>query len=59
MRKVKTGIADNSYIVIEEGIEVGEEVVSGSYRAITRQLKHDMTVTIKKPGDEKKDDKKS
>lgn len=58
MRKVKTGIADNSHIVIEEGIEIGEEVVSGSYRAITRQLKHDMAVTIKKSGDEKKDEEK-
>ena len=47
MREVKTGIADNTYIVIEEGIKVGEKVVSGSYRAITRQLNHDMEVKIK------------
>jgi len=60
MREVKTGIADNSYIVIEEGIDVGEKVVSGNYRAITRQLKHDMAVTTKKPGDDKKsEDKKN
>ena len=49
MREVKTGIADNTYIVIEEGIKVGEKVVSGSYRAITRQLNHDMEVKIKNP----------
>ncbi len=55
MREVKTGIADNSYIIIEEGIEPGEEIVSGSYRAITRQLKHDVSVTVKKPGRDKKE----
>lgn len=55
MREVKTGIADNSYIVIEEGIEPGEEIVSGSYRAITRQLKHDIAVTVKKSGKDKKE----
>lgn len=53
MREVETGITDNSYIVIKEGVAVGEKVVSGSYRAITRQLKHDMAVTVKKPGDKK------
>ncbi len=47
MREVKTGIADNTFIVIEDGIMVGEKVVSGSYRAITRQLNHDMEVKIK------------
>ena len=59
MREVKTGIADNAYIVIEEGIEVGEEVVSGSYRAITRQLKHEMAITIKKADQKKSDEEKS
>lgn len=54
MREVKTGIADNSYIVIEEGIEPGEEIVSGSYRAITRQLKHGISVTVKQPEKDQK-----
>ncbi len=58
MREVKTGIADNSYIVIEEGLEPGEEVVSGSYRAITRQLKHDVAVTVKKPGKDNRENQK-
>ncbi len=53
MREVKTGIADNTYIVIEEGVKVGEKVISGSYRAITRQLNHDMAVKIKEPGKDK------
>jgi HlyD family secretion protein len=59
LRKVKTGITDNSYIVVEEGVSDGETVVSGSYRAITRQLKHDVAVTTKKAGAKKdsEDDK--
>ncbi len=47
MRKVETGIADNSHIVIDSGINEGEEVVSGSYQAIARLLKHESTVTVK------------
>jgi HlyD family secretion protein len=58
MRKVKTGIADNTYIVIEEGISPGEEVVSGSYRAITRDLAHDKLVTLKSMDKGKKSDEK-
>jgi HlyD family secretion protein len=54
MREVKTGIADNAYIVIEEGIEPGEQVVSGSYRAITRQLKHEIAISEKKADNKKK-----
>ncbi|MDA1068302.1 MAG: efflux RND transporter periplasmic adaptor subunit [Verrucomicrobia bacterium] len=54
MREVKTGIADNAYIVIEEGIEPGEQVVSGSYRAITRQLKHEIAISEKKAENKKK-----
>lgn len=37
--KVKTGIQDNNYIEIKEGIKVGEEVISGPYSAIAKQLK--------------------
>ncbi|MCZ6671818.1 MAG: efflux RND transporter periplasmic adaptor subunit [Verrucomicrobia bacterium] len=60
MREVKTGIADNTYIVIEEGVKDGEQVVSGSYRAITRDLEHDKAVTVKKDNKgEDSDDKKS
>lgn len=37
--KVKTGIQDNDYIEIKEGLKDGEEVISGPYAAITKQLK--------------------
>ncbi|MEI8032217.1 MAG: efflux RND transporter periplasmic adaptor subunit [Chlorobiaceae bacterium] len=38
-RPVKTGTTDNTHIIITEGLKAGEEVVSGSYSAITSQLK--------------------
>ncbi len=37
---VKTGISDDNYIQITKGLDGGETVVSGSYRAISREL-HD------------------
>ncbi len=39
MKKVETGIADNAYMHIKSGLKEGEEVVSGPYRAISRELK--------------------
>jgi HlyD family secretion protein len=38
-RAVKTGTTDNTHIIVTEGLKKGEEVVSGSYTAITSQLK--------------------
>lgn len=38
-REVKTGIQDNNYIQITEGLKKGEEVVAGPYRAVSRNLK--------------------
>ena len=35
---VKLGINDDSYYEITEGVKEGEEVVSGSFRAISREL---------------------
>jgi HlyD family secretion protein len=56
MEKVETGIADNTYIEVKSGIKAGDEVVSGSYAAISRKLKDDMVVQIEKP--KKEDEKK-
>jgi HlyD family secretion protein len=39
MRQVKTGIQDNQFIEISEGLEEGEEVVTGPYNAVSRLLK--------------------
>jgi HlyD family secretion protein len=48
-RAVETGIADNSSIEVKSGLKAGEEVVSGSYAAISRRLKDGSKVMIEKP----------
>ena len=49
MQKVETGIADNTHIEVKSGVKAGEEVVSGSYAAISRKLKDGAKITIEKP----------
>jgi HlyD family secretion protein len=49
LQKVETGIADNSDIEIKSGLKAGDEVVSGSYAAISRLLKDGSAVKIEKP----------
>jgi HlyD family secretion protein len=46
MVKVKTGISDDNYIEIIEGLQGGEEVISGPYRAISKELEDGKTVTV-------------
>ncbi|MEN8203298.1 MAG: efflux RND transporter periplasmic adaptor subunit [Bacteroidota bacterium] len=46
MKKVKTGIQDNNYIEITEGLEEEEEVIIAPYSALSRQLKNDMEVEV-------------
>jgi HlyD family secretion protein len=48
-RQVKTGIQSDELIEILEGLAEGEEIVSGSYRAISKDLANGATVTIGKP----------
>jgi HlyD family secretion protein len=49
LQKVETGIADNSMIEVKSGVKSGDEVVSGSYAAISRLLKDGSKVRIEKP----------
>jgi HlyD family secretion protein len=49
VQNVEVGIADNTHIEIKSGVKSGDEVVAGSYAAISRQLKDDMKVMIAKP----------
>jgi|SoimicMinimDraft_3_1059731.scaffolds.fasta_scaffold13174_2 HlyD family secretion protein len=53
-KQVTTGIQSNDTIEIKSGVAEGEQVVSGSYRAISRDLGNDMAVKIAKPGEGKK-----
>ena len=48
MVKVTTGIADDTSMEIKTGINVGDEVISGSYSAISRKLKDGAKVVIDK-----------
>ena len=49
MVPVTTGIADNNYVEVRSGIKDGDEVVSGSYTAISKELKDGKRVEIEKP----------
>jgi HlyD family secretion protein len=51
MQKVETGIADNTYIEIKSGVKPGDEVVSGSYTAISRRLKDGAKVALETEND--------
>lgn len=48
-RVVETGILDHTHIQIVSGLKDGEEVVSGSYGAITRDLKDGSRIKIQEP----------
>jgi HlyD family secretion protein len=53
-RQVKTGIQSDELIEIVDGLREGDEVVSGSYRAISKDLENGAVVRI---NNEKKPDK--
>ena len=48
MRPVEIGIADNTYLEVKSGVQPGEQVVSGPYRAISRLLKDGAKVMLEK-----------
>jgi len=56
--KVKTGIQDNNYIQILEGVEEDDEIITAPYNAISKKLKTDAVVEVVDMKDLFKDDKK-
>ena len=46
---VKRGVADDSYVEITEGLTEGQQVVSGSYKAINRELEDGSKIRIEEP----------
>lgn len=46
-RQVKTGIQSNTHIEILTGLAEGDEIVTGSYRAISKDLQHGVKVMVK------------
>ncbi len=49
MAPVKRGISDDSFVEITEGLQEGQEVVSGGYKAISRELEDAKKIKIGKP----------
>jgi len=43
---VETGISDDNYLEIKSGLNVDDEVISGSYRAISRELEDGSIVRV-------------
>jgi HlyD family secretion protein len=56
--KIKTGIQDNNYIQILEGLEEDDEIITAPYNAISKKLKTDAVVEVVDKKDLFKDDKK-
>ena len=44
--EVETGISDNAYIQIMSGLEEGQEIVTGSYRVLSRELEDGDEITV-------------
>ncbi len=57
LQKVTTGIQDNTYIEITEGLEAGDEVIIAPYRAVSKTLKNNDKVESVKKEDLFKSDK--
>lgn len=56
LTQVKTGIQDDEYIWVTEGLKDGDEIVSGPYSAISKKLKQGDTVRKKKKRNSDDDD---
>ncbi len=54
--KVETGISDDTYIEIVSGLEGGEDVVNGPYRAVSKELEDGSKVMAPKKDDKKKEE---
>jgi len=57
VRPVEVGISSEDHYEILNGLEEGDEIVTGSYKAISRDLKHMTVVEVEGGSRNKKDDK--
>ena len=48
LKRIKTGIQDDSNIVFSEGLDTGDEVITGPYNTVTKLLKDGDMVEVKK-----------
>jgi len=52
-KQVKTGIQSETHIEILEGLSEGDEIITGSYRAISQTLQNGSPVVVKNEGQQK------
>jgi len=50
MVEVETGISDDNYIEVKSGLKGGEKVISGPYRAISRELQDKLNIRVEGGG---------
>lgn len=55
---VKTGISDNAYVEITEGIKGGEEIIKGNYSAVSKDLKDKSLIRVERLSKTKTEEKK-
>lgn len=48
-RTVTTGLSDNAWLEIKTGLAENDEIITGTYAAISRDLKNDSAITLEKP----------
>jgi len=53
---VETGISDDNYLQIKKGVQEGDEVISGSYRAISRELEDGSVIRVEQKKNAKGED---
>ena len=58
MVRVKTGIQDDEFIQILEGLKAGDEIVTGPYSTVSRTLKQGDKIVETKEKKNKVDEKK-
>jgi HlyD family secretion protein len=58
MVPVKRGVSDESHVEITEGLNEGQEVVSGGYKAINRELEDGKAIKVGSPPSEPDKEKK-
>jgi HlyD family secretion protein len=54
IRPIEVGISSETHYEVLSGLEKGEEIVTGSYRAISKDLAHNKEVTTSTDGGDKK-----
>ena len=54
IRPVKVGISSDTHYELLSGLDEGEEIVTGSYKAISKDLSHNKIISMGKDSDKKK-----